>query len=123
MRAPSAKPRKPPAIRRKPEPIDYARLRRAIIPRTLIPTATAADQASTITLMRAGIKICFTCYARQMARYARQITEGLSAAAAVAAWTEVPEPAGPLAEVTLSESAPSEEVHVERVFATDAYTV
>jgi len=77
------------------------RHRRSLIPRTLIPDAGAASQADTLNLFAAAL--IPHCHAQILRRYATQILNNQSAAAAIAAWTETwGDPI--LAEATLAEA-------------------
>jgi len=81
------------------------RHRRTLIPRTLIPDAGAASQAETLGLFAAAI--ITRCHAQILRRYATQIANNQSAAAAIAAWTETwGDPT--LAEATLAEATLTE---------------
>ena len=87
------------AQRHRPRRRGPGRNRQLIAP-TLIPLATAASRAETLQSFAACI--ITRCHAQIVRRYAAQISAGLSAAAAVAAWPTVPPPLAAFTDIVMA---------------------
>jgi len=98
------------------KPTPAARMRSGKMPVTLINGTTAATAAPGIQAVAASIAAHRPCYAAQLQRIARALTEGVSEAQAVTNWTEKPVAGTILTERTLSERAVTEIVLTEFVW-------
>lgn len=85
------------------------------MPITLLTDATnGASAYADLTALARSMQATRPCYARQIQRIARQLNSSLTAAAAIAAWTETPYTPTILSESTLAESTITESTLVEK---------
>jgi hypothetical protein len=84
--------------------VPFRLLRSGRMPRTLLSNATTGALARPdIDALAASFHARSPCRSQQLRRVARQVGEALTSAGAVAAWSEVPQPAQLDTERTLSE--------------------
>lgn len=104
-----------------PEPQSKPRyrdpLRSGRMPRTLINGSTGTHASVGIRAIAAAIHFRRPCYAAQLQRIGRALSEGVTEAGAIAAWTEIPAPLGAVAENTLAENSLTDSISNENALS------
>lgn len=86
------------------------------VPLTLIDASSRANAARDLRVLAASIHAWRPCHAQIIQKFATEIEQSYTAAAAIAAMTSVPQPAGAPTEITMRELTVAERAMVEITF-------